>query len=361
MCGPGECYGGTAGIASRGSSETGALGPDYVNRDFTAELRRLVGHDPTYMPTRPAVGSRERSSRERTASQRLRAIATSLAGNRRGAVAPPDGRRPSSPHRRSTGCIPPPANLSSTASPTDNDNDPPPLSTPAVTTPHHLGDHHDADADTHEVVPSHWRTRGPITLAGDPAEEPSQEAAPAAVVIDEQLARRLVEEARTKGVSLLGPGGLLGGLTKQVLETSLEVEMTDHLGYDRHAAEGRNSGNSRNGRRSKTVITEVGPVTIEVPRDRDGSFEPQIVRKRQRRMAGIDPLVLSLSARGLTHGEISAHFAEVYQASVSKETVTPSPRCTRRRSPKRPSPGSPTRCWSRWSSGRTGRSTALGV
>jgi putative transposase len=158
--------------------------------------------------------------------------------------------------------------------------------------------------------------------AADPAEERSQENSPAAPVLEEELARRLVEDARTKGVSLLGPGGLLGGLTKQVLETSLEAEMTDHLGYDRHAVEGRNRGNSRNGRRAKTVITEVGPVEIDVPRDRDGSFEPQIVRKRQRRMGGIEPLVLSLSAKGLTHGEISAHFAEVYQASVSKDTVT---------------------------------------
>jgi putative transposase len=158
--------------------------------------------------------------------------------------------------------------------------------------------------------------------AADPADERSQKSSPAAPVLDEELARQLVDEARTKGVSLLGPGGLLGGLTKQVLETSLEAEMTDHLGYDRHAVEGRNSGNSRNGRRSKTVITEVGPVELDVPRDRDGSFEPQIVRKRQRRMAGIEPVVLSLSAKGLTHGEISAHFAEVYQASVSKDTVT---------------------------------------
>jgi putative transposase len=155
-----------------------------------------------------------------------------------------------------------------------------------------------------------------------PAVDPSQEGSPAVPVIDEQLARRLVDEARTKGVSLLGPGGLLGGLTKQVLETSLEVEMTDHLGYERHAVAGRNSGNSRNGTRSKTVITEVGPVEVDVPRDREGSFEPQIVRKRQRRMAGIEPLVLSLSAKGLTHGEISAHFADVYQASVSKDTIT---------------------------------------
>jgi hypothetical protein len=119
-------------------------------------------------------------------------------------------------------------------------------------------------------------------------------------VVSEELARRLVEQARTEGLSLIGPGGLLGDLTKKVLETSLEVEMTDHLGYDRHAPEGRNRGNSRNGTRAKTVITEVGPVEIDVPRDRDASFEPVIVRKGQRRLEGIEPLVLSLSAKGLT-------------------------------------------------------------
>jgi putative transposase len=84
-------------------------------------------------------------------------------------------------------------------------------------------------------------------------------------VVSEDLARRLVEQARTEGLSLIGPGGLLGDLTKKVLETSLEVEMTDHLGYDRHAPEGRNRGNSRNGKRSKTVITEVGRSTSTCP------------------------------------------------------------------------------------------------
>src|SRR5438094_982301 len=133
-------------------------------------------------------------------------------------------------------------------------------------------------------------------------------------VVSEELARRLVEQARTEGLSLIGPGGLLGDLTKKVLETSLEVEMTDHLGYDKHAAEGRNRGNSRNGTRAKTVITEVGPIEIDVPRDRDASFEPVIVRTGQRRLDGIEPLVLSLSAKGLTYGEISAHFADVYGA-----------------------------------------------
>lgn len=138
----------------------------------------------------------------------------------------------------------------------------------------------------------------------------------------QQFAVRLVEQARAEGVDLVGPGGLLTGLTKTVLETALEAEISEHLGYDKHDPAGRNGGNSRNGTRAKTVLTEIGPVAIEVPRDRDGSFEPVIVRKRQRRLDGIDQLVLSLTARGLTTGEIAAHFDEVYGAKVSKDTIS---------------------------------------
>jgi putative transposase len=138
----------------------------------------------------------------------------------------------------------------------------------------------------------------------------------------QQLAKELVERARADGVELVGPDGMLTGLTKSVVETALEEEMSDHLGYDRHEPAGRNGGNSRNGTRSKMVLTEIGPVEIEVPRDRDGSFEPQIVRKRQRRLDGIDEIVLSLTARGLTTGEVAAHFAEVYGARVSKDTIS---------------------------------------
>jgi putative transposase len=143
-----------------------------------------------------------------------------------------------------------------------------------------------------------------------------------AQIDQQQLARDLVAKARADGVDLVGPGGILTGLTKTVLETALEAEITDHVGYDKHDPAGRNGGNSRNGTRSKTVLTEIGPVEIEVPRDREGSFDPAIVRKRQRRLSGIDQIVLSLSARGLTTGEVAAHFAEVYGAKVSKDTIS---------------------------------------
>jgi transposase-like protein len=141
-------------------------------------------------------------------------------------------------------------------------------------------------------------------------------------LLDDQLIGQLVDRAKAGGLQLTGEGGLLQQLTKRVLESALEGEITGHLGYEKHDAAGDRSGNSRNGARSKTVLTEVGPVEIEVPRDRDGSFEPQLVKKRQRRLTGVDEMVLSLSARGLTHGDISAHLAEVYGASVSKTTIS---------------------------------------
>jgi len=140
---------------------------------------------------------------------------------------------------------------------------------------------------------------------------------------EQKLAEELVARAREQGVSLTGPDGLLKQLTKAVLETALNQEMTEHLGHDKHGPVTSESGNVRNGTRAKTVLTEgSGQVPIEVPRDRAGTFEPQIVRKRQRRLTGVDQMVLSLYAKGLTTGEISAHFAEIYGASVSKETIS---------------------------------------
>jgi len=141
-------------------------------------------------------------------------------------------------------------------------------------------------------------------------------------VVEAQLVRELTERARAQGLRLTGEGGLLGRLTKRVLESALEGEMDDHLGYGKHDPAGRDGGNSRNGTRVKTVLSDIGPIEIEVPRDRDSSFTPQIVAKRQRRLSGVDDLVISLSAKGLTHGEIAAHLREVYGAEVSKQTIT---------------------------------------
>jgi transposase-like protein len=154
-----------------------------------------------------------------------------------------------------------------------------------------------------------------VTTGG--AQEPA-----ALSAADEQLLRELTERARAGGLKLTGGGGLLGKLTKMVIEGALEGELDDHLGYAKHDPAGHNSGNSRNGRRAETVLTEAGPVEISVPRDRDASFDPKIVAKRQRRLTGVEDMVISLSAKGLTHGEIAAHLAEVYGAEVSKQAIT---------------------------------------
>jgi putative transposase len=137
-----------------------------------------------------------------------------------------------------------------------------------------------------------------------------------------ELARQLAERAQAEGLALTGPGGLLGRLTKVVLEGALEGELDAHLGYARHDPAGRDGGNSRNGHRAKTVITEAGPVEIDMPRDRDASFAPKIVAKRQRRLTGVDDLVISLVAKGLTTGEVQAHLAEIYGAEVSRDTIS---------------------------------------
>src|SRR5215218_10164706 len=157
-----------------------------------------------------------------------------------------------------------------------------------------------------------------INVVAAAEQVPAEPATP----VDQQLAEQLLVQAQEQGVELVGPGGLLNQLTKRVLETALEAEMSDHLGYDKHHPMGRNHGNSGNGVRSKTVLTEIGPVEIDVQRDVDASFTLKIVRKRQRRLTGVDQIVLSLSARGLTTGEISAHFAEVYGAQVSRQTIS---------------------------------------
>jgi len=142
------------------------------------------------------------------------------------------------------------------------------------------------------------------------------------LVVDKALVARLVGDAQRQGLSVDGEGGLLAQLTKLVVESALEGELTDHLGYDKHERGGSTDGNSRNGTRSKTVLSKAGPVQIDVPRDRAGTFEPVVVAKRQRRLGSIEDIVLSLSARGMTHGDISAHLADVYGSDVSKTTIS---------------------------------------
>lgn len=136
------------------------------------------------------------------------------------------------------------------------------------------------------------------------------------------LAEQLVDQARADGIALTGEGGLLPQLIARVLETGLGVEMTDHLGYERHSPDGHNTGNSRNGSFPKTVTTEVGEVELRVPRDRNGTFDPVLVPHGQRRIDGLAGQVISLYGQGLTTGEIRDHLEETYGTSISKDTIS---------------------------------------
>ncbi len=137
-----------------------------------------------------------------------------------------------------------------------------------------------------------------------------------------EWAELLVSRARDEGVELTGEGGLLTDLVRQVLQTGLEVELADHLGYEAYDPVGRGSGNSRNGSTPKTVSTEIGDVELRMPRDRNGTFEPVTVPKHQRRLDGLSGNVISLYAKGMTTGDIQAHLLEIYGTEVSRETIS---------------------------------------
>ncbi len=140
--------------------------------------------------------------------------------------------------------------------------------------------------------------------------------------LDVRIAQELIDQARAQGVSLVGPGGLLSQVTRTVLQTALEAEMTEHLGYEKGDPAGRGRGNHRNGSSPKTVRTEVGPVQLDIPRDRAGGFEPRIVPKHARRVDGFDEAIVSLYAKGLTTGEIQAHLADIYDVDVSRDLIS---------------------------------------
>jgi hypothetical protein len=141
-------------------------------------------------------------------------------------------------------------------------------------------------------------------------------------LVDEELADQLLGKAQAEGVELLGPDGLLSQVTKAVLERALAEEMTGHLGYDKHDLAGRGSGNSRNGATGKTVLTDIGAVDLAVPRDRAGTFEPQIVRKGQTRLDGFNERIIALYARGMTTRDIRAHLREMYGVDVSPDLIS---------------------------------------
>jgi putative transposase len=154
---------------------------------------------------------------------------------------------------------------------------------------------------------------------GPGTEEWSAPAARLADLVSPEAVDRMLADADEAGVSA---EGLLGQLTKTVLERALGAELDDHLGYVKGDPAGNGSGNSRNGSYGKTVTTAAGPVRIGVPRDRNGSFEPKIVAKGQRRLGQVDDMILSLYARGMTTRDIQAHLAEVYGAEVSPALIS---------------------------------------
>jgi putative transposase len=139
--------------------------------------------------------------------------------------------------------------------------------------------------------------------------------------IPEALLKELLKDYKSPQ-DLLGESGLIKQLTKQLAEAALEAEMTTHLGYARHAHEGRGSGNSRNGKTRKSIQSEAGQYEIEVPRDREGSFEPQLVPKRTRRLEGFDEKILALYARGQSTREIQAQLEELYSVEVSPALIS---------------------------------------
>ncbi len=140
-------------------------------------------------------------------------------------------------------------------------------------------------------------------------------------IIDKDILDKLLQ-GYEKPEDLLGKDGILKNLTKALVERALEAEMTHHLGYEKHAKEGHNKGNSRNGHTSKKVISDDGTVPLSVPRDRDGTFEPAIVKKGQRRFTGFDDKVISMYARGMTVREIQGHLEEIYGVEVSPTLVS---------------------------------------
>jgi putative transposase len=164
------------------------------------------------------------------------------------------------------------------------------------------------------------------------AGEPSGEPAPSPGILDrvpDDLRRELPDDvvdellagARSEE-EIVGPGGLLSQLTKRLVERALEVELTDHLGYERHQEPPGGAGNTRNGATPKTLSTEHGPVQISSPRDREGSFEPKLVRKRQRRFEGFDDKILALYSRGMSTRDIEAHLRELYGVSVGRDLIS---------------------------------------
>jgi len=139
--------------------------------------------------------------------------------------------------------------------------------------------------------------------------------------IRDELLDELLKNYKTPE-DLTGKDGLLKQLTARLVERALDGELTHHLGYERYEGKGRKSGNSRNGATSKTLKSDQGDITIEVPRDRVGDFEPTLIKKHQRRFSGFDDKIVSMYSRGMTTRDIQSHLKEMYGTEVSPEFIS---------------------------------------
>ena len=183
-----------------------------------------------------------------------------------------------------------------------------------------------AKTETDELIDSAGGVR---SEPGGRAQRPAGEAPMAEVGLPQEVRDRLSDEvidellagARTEE-EIVGPGGVLAQLTRRLVERALHAELTEHLGYEPHQEPPGGVGNTRNGSTAKTLATEQGPVEIETPRDRNATFQPQIVRKGQRRFEGFDDKILALYARGLSTRDIEAHLAEIYGVKVGRDLIS---------------------------------------
>ena len=141
------------------------------------------------------------------------------------------------------------------------------------------------------------------------------------MAIDKELIDKLLGDYKSPE-DLLGENGLLREMTRAVVERALHAELTHHLGCGKHDPAGRGSGNSRNGTTKKTIQGDFGEAEIAVPRDRNGTFEPQLIPKHQTRFSGFDTKILSMYARGMTAREIQGHLQEVYGVEVSPSLIS---------------------------------------
>jgi putative transposase len=157
--------------------------------------------------------------------------------------------------------------------------------------------------------------------AARPPQGPSELSREVRERLGDELIDELLAGARTEE-EIVGPGGLLAELTRRLVERAMSAELTAHLGYERHQEPPGGAGNARNGSTPKTLATEQGPVAIKSPRDRNGSFEPQIVRKGQRRFEGFDDKILALYSRGLSTRDIEAHLKEIYGVNVGRDLIS---------------------------------------